>query len=235
MFQKTLVVLKPDAVERELVQQILAFLEAEKFSIITQKKVHATEENLDKHFPNDVEWVRALGERACKRITEERGEDPKERFGTSDTLAVGRILMEECRKYYRLGPLVVVVLAGEEAISRVRGLLGSALPSKAIKDAKDGKKTIRGLWGIPEDPNSIAATRNLVHASDSETEVEREIAAWFTKEEVIKIDEDVRSLNTSVILARQFNTLGVVLFIWILAVSAGIWSIAYLLQGFKLF
>ncbi len=144
------------------------------FKIIAWKgPVKATKENLDKHFPDAKQWAIDMGTRACSRV-----ENPITTFGTKDPLEIGRLIIKNCREYYLTGPLWAVVFERDDAIFFARQLIGSALPSKA----KEG--TIRGDLGTPEDPDSTAATRNLVHASDSVEEAKREIAAWFTAEEI---------------------------------------------------
>jgi nucleoside-diphosphate kinase len=70
------------------------------------------------------------------------------------------------RTFVTSGPLVAMVLEGDEAIEVVRGING----------ATDGRKaapgTIRGDW-------SLSNRENLVHGSDSPESAAREIALWF--------------------------------------------------------
>jgi nucleoside-diphosphate kinase len=70
------------------------------------------------------------------------------------------------RDFVTSGPLVAMVLEGDEAIEVVRALNG----------ATDGRKaapgTIRGDF-------SLSNRENLVHGSDSWESAEREIAIWF--------------------------------------------------------
>ena len=177
--EKTLVVLKPDALRRRLVTKILHYLFDEKygFVLIAGKFIKkATMEQLDAHLPCNREWVTAMGERAIRRVP-----DPVPTFGTNDPYAVGTLIRNGCVDYYLSGPLLVLVLLGEDAVQTVRNMLGSALPSQAAKG------TIRGDLGESEEEGAISATRNLVHASDSPDEARREIAAWFTGEEIKRI------------------------------------------------
>lgn len=70
------------------------------------------------------------------------------------------------REFVTSGPLVALVLEGDEAVDVVRGING----------ATDGRKaapgTIRGDF-------SLSNSRNLVHGSDSPESAAREIAIWF--------------------------------------------------------
>jgi len=175
--ERTLVILKPDAVERGLVRQIFKrFMEAQLGLIRYREIPQVTSEQLDNHFPNTDEWIRSMGTRAVERLEKELNEDPVKRFGTRDPFEVGTIIANGCRDYYASGKLVALILEGPDAVSTVRKLIGNTLPSKAEKG------TIRGDFGIPEDLDDLfrGAAQNLVHASDSVGEAEREIAAWFT-------------------------------------------------------
>jgi nucleoside-diphosphate kinase len=70
------------------------------------------------------------------------------------------------RAFVTSGPLVAMVLEGDQAVEVVRGLNG----------ATDGRKaapgTIRGDF-------SLSNRENLVHGSDSPESAAREIALWF--------------------------------------------------------
>ena len=179
--ERTLVVLKPDAVERKLVGKILARFEENGLCVVAIKVLRATPENLERHFPSSEQWLLDMGARAVERVDKELQQDPAESFGTADPLAVGKKIANGCRDYYRSGPVVPLVLSGPDAVKKARSLIGNTLPSKAAKC------TIRGDFGIPEDMKTLVggAARNLVHASDSVEEARRETAAWFRAEEIL--------------------------------------------------
>ena len=132
MTQRTLVLIKPDAVRRGLVGTVLSRFEAKGLSIVAMEHRAIDAEMADAHYAEHVEqpWYPPLRE-----------------FAVS-------------------GPLVALVLEGDEAISVVRTLNG----------ATDGRQaapgTIRGDL-------SLSNRENLVHASDSEESSAREIALWF--------------------------------------------------------
>jgi nucleoside-diphosphate kinase len=132
MAQRTLVLIKPDAVRRGLVGQVLSRYETKGLSLVAMEHRAIDAAMADAHYAEHVEqpWYPPLRE-----------------FATS-------------------GPLVALVLEGDEAISVVRHLNG----------ATDGRQaapgTIRGDL-------SLSNRENLVHASDSEESAAREIALWF--------------------------------------------------------
>jgi nucleoside-diphosphate kinase len=132
MSQRTLVLIKPDAVRRGLTGAILSRFESKGLTVVAleQRTIDATQ--ADAHYAEHVDqpWYPPLRE-----------------FATS-------------------GPLVAMVLEGDEAISVVRLLIG-------VTDGRQaGPGTIRGDF-------SLSNRENLVHASDSEESSAREIALWF--------------------------------------------------------
>ncbi|MFO8034218.1 MAG: nucleoside-diphosphate kinase [Candidatus Bipolaricaulota bacterium] len=79
---------------------------------------------------------------------------------------------QELVRFITAGPLVAMVVEGDEAINIVRRLMGKTNP----KQAEPG--TIRGDFGL-------AVTCNLVHGSDSPESARREIPLFFTREEIL--------------------------------------------------
>ncbi len=78
------------------------------------------------------------------------------------------------------GPVVAMVIEGEEAVRVVRTLVGSTNPKEAMHG------TIRGDFAID-------VGRNIVHGSDSLESAGREISLFFRSEEIIeykRTDED---------------------------------------------
>jgi nucleoside-diphosphate kinase len=70
------------------------------------------------------------------------------------------------------GPVVLVVLEGEDAVNKNRKIMGSTNPQEAAPH------TLRKLYG-----NNIEA--NAVHGSDSLTAAQREVAYFFEKDELV--------------------------------------------------
>ena len=132
MSQRTLVLLKPDAVKRGLVGQILARYEAKGLVPVALEQRLIDGAQADKHYADHVEqpWYPPL------------------------------------RDFVTSGPLVALVLEGDEAITVVRELNG----------ATDGRKAAPG--SIRGDL-SLSNRENLVHGSDSEESSAREIELWF--------------------------------------------------------
>jgi nucleoside-diphosphate kinase len=132
MTERTLVLLKPDAVRRGLVGNILGRFEAKGLSIVALEQRQISVEEADAHYAEHVE----------------------------------RDFYPPLRAFVSSGPLIALVLEGDEAVGVVRALNG----------ATDGRKaapgTIRGDL-------SLSNRENLVHGSDSSESAAREIALWF--------------------------------------------------------
>lgn len=132
MTQRTLVLLKPDAVRRGLVGEIISRFEAKGLTIAALEQRQISPEQADQHYADHVE----------------------------------RDFYPPLREFVTSGPLMALVLEGDEAVDVVRSING----------ATDGRKaapgTIRGDY-------SLSNRENLVHGSDSAKSAEHEIALWF--------------------------------------------------------
>ena len=130
--ERTLVILKPDAVRRGLVGEILSRFEAKGLAIVAMEHRTIDGALADEHYAEHVE----------------------------------RDFYPPLRAFVTSGPMVSLVLEGDEAVEVVRALNG----------ATDGRKaapgTIRGDL-------SLSNRENLVHGSDSPESAKREIALWF--------------------------------------------------------
>jgi len=132
MSEKTLSLIKPDAVERNLIGKIIKIFEDNNLIIDQMKKIH-----VDKKFAKKFYAIHSA-----------------------------KPFFEDLCNYISSGPLVAIVLKGENAIQKNRDLMGSTNP----KEAKPG--TIRNLYAISIDKNSV-------HGSDSVENAKIEIDLFF--------------------------------------------------------
>ena len=179
--ERTLVLIKPDAVMRGLVGNICQRFEQSGLKMVACKMLLATRERLDGHFPKSEEWIRGMGEKTLETYRE-YSIDPVEILGTADALTIGQKIKEWNYRYLMLGPIVAMVLQGIHAVDVVRKLIGHTLPYKAAPG------TIRGDFSInsPDLANVVgSACKNLVHASGTIEEARQEIANWFSLSELL--------------------------------------------------
>lgn len=186
--EKTLVLLKPDAVKRGLIGQILQRFEQAGLKIVAGKMVAATKDQIEGHFPKSEEWVRGMGSKTIETYCE-YCLDPIDIFGTDDPYLIGLRIKEWNCAYLSIGPVFIFVLQGIHAIDSVRKMIGNTLPYKALPG------TIRGDFSInaPDLANVVgSACKNIIHASGNAEEAAQEINNWFSSSEILiweRIDE----------------------------------------------
>lgn len=173
--EKTLIILKPDAVDRGLIGQILARFEGADLRI-ERLDVRVTDrETVSKHYPDTNEWLGGVG---GKTLTDYEAQhlDPVQLLGTNDAVEIGRLVKGWLVDFMVSGPVVLGVLSGNRAVEAVRKLVGSTLPITAAPG------TIRGDYATdsPDAANAESRPiRNLIHASGTVDEATSEIALWF--------------------------------------------------------
>tara|TARA_Y100000590_G_scaffold335594_1_gene382036 strand:- start:336 stop:737 length:402 start_codon:yes stop_codon:yes gene_type:complete len=132
MLEQTLSIIKPDAVERNLENEIKSFFEKNNLKILKSKKVKISKEEASEFYK--VHQTKPFYNDLCN--------------------------------YLSSGPIFVMILEGENAVSKNRQLMGATDPLKA----EEG--TLRKKYGISIDKNSV-------HGSDSVENGKKEIDFFF--------------------------------------------------------
>lgn len=185
MIERSLVLIKPDGVQRSLVGEIISRFEKCGLKLIGMKMINASKEDAGKHYADDEEWLQSVGEKA-KGAAEKRGEKVKE-----TPMEIGNRVRDQLMHYITMSPAVALCIEGHNAVKKIRDIVGSTSPH----DAAPG--TIRGDYAIDSyqlADNSGRPIQNLIHASGAVDEAEREIKVWFTDEELHvwkRVDEDL--------------------------------------------
>lgn len=181
-FERTLVLVKSDGVQRGLIGEVIGRMEKRGLKVIGLKMVKPTIEHLDEHYPKDETWITRLGEKGFA-VFDEYGIDPKEYMGTNDKKEAGTMVRKWLIDYLMEAPVVALIIEGVHAVDMVRKIAGTTLPSKADIG------TIRGDFSV-DSPASAnlegRAIKNIVHASENKEEAEHEIAHWFSAEEIFE-------------------------------------------------
>ena len=138
MAERTLVLIKPDAMRRRLAGEVLSRLERRGLEFRAAKLVRVGRDLAERHYAEHRE---------------------KPFFG-------------ELVEFITAAPTLALVVEGESAISVVRTTMGATNPTTAAPG------TIRGDL-------ALAMPDNLVHGSDSPESAEREIALWFSDDELV--------------------------------------------------
>lgn len=142
--QTSLIILKPDAIQRGLAGQILQRFERKGLRIVGAKLMLVPKALAEKHYAEHK----------------------------------GKPFYDGLLKFVTSSPVMVLAIQGLEAVTVCRTLIG------ATNGRKADPGTIRGDFGM-------SGGFNLVHGSDSVESAERELALWFTKEELADTDRTI--------------------------------------------
>jgi nucleoside-diphosphate kinase len=175
MNEQTLVIIKPDGVRRGLAGRIIAQFEDVGLEIVELELRHATPGLIERHYPDDEGWLGTVGGKTLADY-ERLGLRPEEDFGTADPVAIGRVIKGWLVDYLTEGPVVAMVLRGNEAVGLVRKLCGNTIPTMAEPASIRGRFSADSAKAANEQKRPI---HNLVHASGSPDEAEYEIGLWF--------------------------------------------------------
>jgi nucleoside-diphosphate kinase len=150
--ERTLIVLKPDAVVRGLAGRIIQRFEDASLKIVGVKMREMDADFARRHYF-----------------------DLEQRLGPDVYHATAAFMQR--------GPVIALVLEGEEAVATVRKIVGSTYPNEAQPGS------IRGDFA--HQSKSVAASTgkavaNLVHASGNQEEAEYEVNLWFDKTELFE-------------------------------------------------
>ncbi len=135
--EKTLVLIKPDAVRGKHIGDIIRIYEEKGLGILAVKMLQMDEKLASRHYEEHI----------------------------------GRPYYEDLMGFMTSGPIIAMVLQGENAIAAVRAINGKTNPAEAAEG------TIRRLY-------AASGSRNAVHASDSPENAQREISIFFNASEI---------------------------------------------------
>lgn len=178
--QKALLIIKPDGVQRGLIGKIIKRFEQVGLTISGIKFMWTTKEQIIAHYPETEAWFKKVGERTLTNYAK-KGLDAKKVFGTEDAVSIGKTVKKWLIDYLQESPLFFAVVEGYDCIEIVRKLSGNTIPLLAAPG------TIRGDFS--HDTIDLAneqnrPLRNIIHASDTVENGEKEVNLWFTKEEL---------------------------------------------------
>lgn len=180
--ERVFIMIKPDGVAKGLIGEILRRIEQRGLKIVALNMLRPTHEQINEHYPKDVEWIARLGDKTLGTY-EKYGKDPLKELGTADRLEIGKMVRGWLLDYMTSYPLVKAVVQGPHAIDIVRKIAGDTLPYKAAVG------TLRGDFSAdsPAIANSEKrAVMNIVHVSETPEEAAHEIAHWFSVSEIFE-------------------------------------------------
>lgn len=177
--EKSLVILKPDTSERKLIGKVITRFESAGLTIVAAKIVKPTDQQIDKHYQIDNDdYCMSIG---CKSsniplISYSEAISQMGQIKADELRNKGKTVLGWNLNYMKRQPLFVMIVEGNNAIARIRAIVGSTNPPDALPG------TIRFEYGVDSIEQANINKRgceNLVHASGTSDEAEREIIIWF--------------------------------------------------------
>lgn len=174
--ERTLVILKPDAIQRSLMGEIVSRVERTGLKFVAFKFLVPAPDQCQEHYKKDKAWFLEKG----NRIIEDRKNHglPIEK----KPIDYGQDIIQANVNFLTAGPVLIMVIEGNSAVGIVKKLVGSTEPLTSDVGTIRGDHTIDSYLLSSADNRSV---RNLLHCSDSPEEAEREIKIWLDKKEII--------------------------------------------------
>ncbi len=173
--EQTLVLLKPDTVQRSLIGEVISRFERVGLKCVGMKMVVPDQETLLKHYNKDDEWFLSKGTRIVEDLKSQGRPIDRE------PIEYGKDIIRTIVNYMTVAPVVAMVWEGNQAVAVVTKLVGTTEPTTSDVG------TIRGDFTLDSYAHSSyenRAVRNLIHCSESVEEADREMALWFKPEEL---------------------------------------------------
>lgn len=175
--ERTLVIIKPDGVQRSLIGEIIGRFERAGLKLVAAKFMVPEADHVRAHYSIDPEWKRKVGEKAIAAY-EKKGITPP----TTDPIAAGDKVIDALAKYIVSGPVVAMVWQGAHVVEVVRKLVGSTEPRTSDVGTIRGDFVVDSYQMADTDSRAV---RNLIHASGSVEESAAEINHWFAAPELV--------------------------------------------------
>jgi nucleoside-diphosphate kinase len=175
--ERTLVVLKPDAIQRSLIGELIKRVEQTGLKMVALKMIMATEDQCWKHYNKDDKWFIEKGNKILENRKKVGLEIEKE------AIEYGRDIIAGLVKFMNCGPIIAMVFEGNESIGIVKKIVGGTEPLSSDVGTIRGDLTLDSYELSNIDSRAV---RNLIHCSDEVEEANREIALWFDEDEILK-------------------------------------------------
>ncbi|KKU94226.1 MAG: Nucleoside diphosphate kinase [Candidatus Jorgensenbacteria bacterium GW2011_GWA1_48_13] len=175
--ERTLVIIKPDGVQRGLIGEIIRRYEQSGLKLVGLKMVVPTKDFIEKHYLINPEWRRITGEKTIESYRKNGKKPPSD-----DPIKVTEVILNNLKKYLSSGPVVAMVWQGMHAVGIVRKITGGTEPLTSDVGTIRGDLTIDSYEVSDVDGRAV---RNLIHASGTPEEAEAEIPLWFSEKELL--------------------------------------------------
>lgn len=185
--ERTLVVIKPDGIQRNLIGEIIKRYERSGLKLVGIKMLVPTEDFIRKHYTLDPEWFVKTGTKTIESYRKKGKKPPFE-----DPLKITEIVLNNLVRFMTASPLVAMVWQGVHAVGIAKKITGGTEPLTSELGTIRGDFTIDSYELSDIDSRAI---RNLVHCSGNKEDAEKEVVFWFKSEELF----NYRLINEGII------------------------------------
>lgn len=175
--EKSLVLVKPDGVQRGLVGEAIRRYEQCGLKLVAIKMVIPTKEQALAHYSVDPQWAFKTGTKSIESW-KAKGLTPP----TEDPIEPAEGVRKQLVEFLSSGPVVAMVWQGMNAIGVIRKITGGTEPLTSVPGTIRGDYTIDSYSAADTDKRAV---RNIIHASGAVDEAEKEMALWFKPEEIL--------------------------------------------------
>ena len=175
--EKTLVIIKPDGLQRNLIGEITSRYERVGLKLVGLKMMNAGIDLVNGHYNLDPQWFRLVGEKSIKGLID-KGITPP----SPDVNIMAQSVLDRLIKYMTSGPIIIMIWQGAHAVNIVRKITGDTEPLTSDVGTIRGDYVLDSYQLSTDDNREV---RNLVHASGNVNDAEKEIKYWFKDEEIM--------------------------------------------------
>lgn len=176
-YERTLVVIKPDGVQRSLVGEIITRFERVGLKLAGITMLVPDAAHVERHYTLDPLWKQTVGTKSIE-AHKKHGRTPT----SEDPIEIANKILDRLKQYLSSGPVVAMVWEGAHAVGIVRKLVGSTEPLSSDVGTIRGDYMLDSYTMSDDDGRSI---RNIIHASGSQKEAQDEITLWFGEKGII--------------------------------------------------
>ncbi len=174
--ERTLVLIKPDGVQRSLIGEIIKRFERTGLKLVALKFILATEAQASEHYKKDDVWFKAKGDLRIRQRQEKNLPVEKE------AIEYGRDIITANVQFITAGPIAAMIWEGNKAVGIVKKLVGGTEPLTSDVGTIRGDLTVDSYDLSNTDERCV---RNLIHCTDDPNEAQREIDIWFAGNEIL--------------------------------------------------
>jgi nucleoside-diphosphate kinase len=175
--EQSLVLVKPDGVQRGLIGECIKRYEQCGLKLVAIKMALADKKMALTHYSVDPEWALKTGTKSIE-AWKVKGLTPP----TNDPVELAEGVRKQLVLFLSSGPVVAMVWQGMNAIGVIRKITGGTEPLTSVPGTIRGDYTIDSYRASDVDKRAV---RNIIHASGSVEEAQKEIAIWFKPEEIV--------------------------------------------------